>query len=94
MIKKQMVCFDCGMKIEASIVQAKAHGWTVWVGGARCKACSAKDDSISVFIWGGPCKGGGDHSCDGPEYEEALMSTATCSKCGMHQIDYDLLRMP
>jgi len=53
---------------------------------------------ISVFICGGDCAGGGEHSWDGPdaEYEEGncVISTGTCSKCGMHQIDYDLMRMP
>lgn len=42
-----MVYFDCGMKIFATIVQAKAHGWEVWVGGARCKRCIEAADGAS-----------------------------------------------
>ena len=38
--QKPMVCFDCGMKIRATLQQAKRHGWTLWVGGSRCKSCS------------------------------------------------------
>lgn len=38
-VKKVMVCVECLMMITATIVQAKAHGWHVWVGGARCKTC-------------------------------------------------------
>lgn len=38
--KKEMICVGCLMRIFATIVQAKAHGWVVWVGGARCKACA------------------------------------------------------
>ena len=37
--RKQMVCVQCTLKIVATIVQAKTHGWDVWVGGARCKSC-------------------------------------------------------
>ncbi len=37
--KKRMRCYDCGERIRATIGQAKAHGWTVWVGGATCKMC-------------------------------------------------------
>lgn len=43
---KRMVCFECGMKIRATIRQAKAHGWALWVGGALCKACSEKERMI------------------------------------------------
>jgi hypothetical protein len=38
-VKKPMVCIDCHDRIDATIAQAKAHGWNLWVGGARCKAC-------------------------------------------------------
>jgi hypothetical protein len=41
-MKKTMVCVDCGMRLHATIVQAKAHGWALWVGGARCKACGER----------------------------------------------------
>lgn len=41
MTSKRMVCVDCLQKLFATIVQAKAHGWAVWVGGARCKSCVA-----------------------------------------------------
>lgn len=37
--KKDMACFDCLLKISATIQQAKANGWDVWVGGARCGRC-------------------------------------------------------
>jgi dissimilatory sulfite reductase (desulfoviridin) alpha/beta subunit len=39
-VKKRMVCVDCWELIIATIVQAQKHGWTVWVGGSRCKRCS------------------------------------------------------
>jgi hypothetical protein len=38
--EKTMVCVDCGQRIVATLAQAKAHGWTLWVGGARCKVCT------------------------------------------------------
>ena len=38
-VKREMRCVGCGMLIKATIVQAKTHGWQVWVGGGRCKAC-------------------------------------------------------
>ena len=38
-----MVCVDCYAEISATIVQAKSHGWTVWVGGSRCQSCQQKD---------------------------------------------------
>jgi hypothetical protein len=41
-IKKTMSGIDCKMKIRATIVQAKVHGWELWVGGARCKTCRFK----------------------------------------------------
>lgn len=37
-----LLCWDCGMRIAATIEQAKRHGWQVWVGGARCKSCADK----------------------------------------------------
>lgn len=36
---KRMVCIDCGMRIKATMRQAKQHGWKLWVGGASCKRC-------------------------------------------------------
>lgn len=39
---KSMRCYDCGDRIRATIQQAKAHGWILWVGGAFCKGCSGK----------------------------------------------------
>jgi hypothetical protein len=42
---KQMVCYDCGMKITATLAQAKRHGWELWVGGARCKVCRNRHDA-------------------------------------------------
>lgn len=41
-VVKEMVCVGCGMRIGATIPQAKRHGWRLWVGGARCKTCSEK----------------------------------------------------
>jgi hypothetical protein len=38
--EKNMICIDCAIRIRATIEQAKAHGWDVWVGGARCKGCT------------------------------------------------------
>lgn len=38
-IRRLMVCINCGMKIHATLRQAKFHGWALWVGGSRCKAC-------------------------------------------------------
>lgn len=38
---KKMICYDCAIRIEATLTQAKVHGWELWVGGARCKACQA-----------------------------------------------------
>ena len=55
-IKKAMVCVHCTMKICATIVQAKSHGWTVWVGGAACKGCSER---IERQILRGGRKAGG-----------------------------------
>jgi hypothetical protein len=40
-LKKKMICYDCAIRIEATISQARVQGWDVWVGGARCKACLA-----------------------------------------------------
>jgi hypothetical protein len=51
--KKTMVCADCFMGIEATIVQAKAHGWIVWVGGAYCKACSEAREKRTAARGGG-----------------------------------------
>lgn len=39
-VKKSMICYDCAIRIIATVPQAKAQGWIVWVGGARCKACA------------------------------------------------------
>lgn len=39
-VKKPMICIDCLMRIESTVAQAQSHGWLVWVGGARCKACA------------------------------------------------------
>lgn len=36
---KRMVCVECGMKLIATMEQAKRHGWALWVGCALCKAC-------------------------------------------------------
>lgn len=41
--KKIMMCITCLEKIVATIAQAKAHGWQVWVGGARCKRCAEEE---------------------------------------------------
>lgn len=41
-VVKKMVCVGCGMRIDATIPQAKRHGWKLWVGGARCKTCGEK----------------------------------------------------
>lgn len=37
---KEMVCVGCRAKISQTIRQAKAHGWSLWVGGAMCPTCS------------------------------------------------------
>lgn len=42
MTSKRMVCVDCLQKLFATIVQARVHGWVLWVGGAHCKACAEK----------------------------------------------------
>lgn len=31
------------MRITATMDQARRHGWTLWVGGARCKRCGIED---------------------------------------------------
>ena len=36
---KPMQCINCGMRITATMQQAKRHGWQLWVGGSRCKRC-------------------------------------------------------
>lgn len=56
MTSKRMVCVDCLMKLFATIVQAKAHGWAVWVGGARCKGCvdAGKGHQAADTKKGGP----------------------------------------
>lgn len=38
---KPMVCIDCGLRILATLEQAKRHGWALWVGGGRCKRCGS-----------------------------------------------------
>ena len=40
--KKLMVCVQCGQRIDATLRQARHHGWTLWVGGARCRVCAEK----------------------------------------------------
>ncbi len=40
---KYMRCYSCDERIRATIQQAKAHGWILWVGGAYCKSCSGKE---------------------------------------------------
>lgn len=40
---KRMICCECGLKILATMDQAKRHGWTLWVGGAVCGACVSKE---------------------------------------------------
>jgi dissimilatory sulfite reductase (desulfoviridin) alpha/beta subunit len=46
--RKQMICIECLVRIHATIPQAKKHGWTVWVGGARCKSCTEKNTNSSI----------------------------------------------
>jgi hypothetical protein len=41
--RKHMICVECLTHIHATIAQAKRHGWSVWVGGASCKACCEVD---------------------------------------------------
>lgn len=57
-VKKSMRCFNCISCIYATITQAKAHGWAVWVGGATCKHCTREnkapgadppDDHVELF---------------------------------------------
>lgn len=43
-VEKPMICFNCGMRIRATIARAKACGWRLWVGGAHCKVCSEAID--------------------------------------------------
>lgn len=38
-VAKDMACVDCPARTLATIAMAKANGWEVWVGGARCRAC-------------------------------------------------------
>lgn len=45
-----------------------------------------------VFVCGGDCPKGGDHSWDGDEVRTETMCSVTCSKCGLARIDYDMLR--
>lgn len=45
MSAKRMTCCECGLKILATMDQAKRHGWTLWVGGGVCKDCTSKDPS-------------------------------------------------
>lgn len=52
-VTKEMVCIDCGMRIAATIVQAKAHGWGLWVGGARCKRCNEVLAAVDARRGGG-----------------------------------------
>lgn len=40
---RTFACLVCGMRITASLQQAKRHGWALWVGGARCRACCIVD---------------------------------------------------
>jgi hypothetical protein len=53
---------------------------------------TAKD--ISIFI----CGGEADHDFSGPAQEfrdtSGVTMTAVCKKCGLREIDYDLLRLP
>lgn len=52
-LKKTMVCCSCAMRIDATIRQAKRHGWELWVGGARCKACvHAQSCTVEEWIHG------------------------------------------
>ena len=61
-----------------------------------------KQDTLSsgIFICGGQkCPVGGEHVWDGPmeEYRGPNGSytvTATCSKCGISAIDYDMMNAP
>jgi hypothetical protein len=47
-MSKRMRCYVCAMRIVATIEKAKAHGWTLWVGGATCKTCSEKEQTPST----------------------------------------------
>jgi len=40
--QRHMVCCDCSAYIVATVEQAKALGWKLWLGGCRCKACGVK----------------------------------------------------
>lgn len=43
MSAKRMTCCECGLKILATMDQAKRHGWTLWVGGGVCEECAGKE---------------------------------------------------
>lgn len=53
--------------------------------------CSPKCKVITFFICGGGCPKGGEHQWDGPEKIWDTGGSTTCSKCGLAQIDYDMM---
>lgn len=48
-VPKRMACCFCGDRILATIAQAKAHNWTLWVGGASCGPCNAPDPIVEAL---------------------------------------------
>lgn len=60
---------------------------------------SKRSGNITVFACGGGCPKGGEHQWDGPEEtwegpEGGGGGSATCSKCGIAAIDYDMMNAP
>ena len=49
---------------------------------------------ITVFACGGDCPKGGKHQWDGPTTRWGTGESGTCSKCGIAQIDYDMMNLP
>jgi len=46
-LRKKMRCVMCSRIILADVVQARLHGWTVWLGGALCKDCRERGEAAS-----------------------------------------------
>lgn len=58
------------------------------------QAVTAAHPLVAVFCCGGPtCADGEPHNFDWATYSDSTMDTGVC-RCGLREIDFDMLRMP
>jgi hypothetical protein len=65
-------------------------------GRAGCPGCMPPAPAVTVFACGDRerCRNGQPHSWDGVPLEDGLVSSSTCSICGIAAIDVDLMVGP